>query len=353
MTKGVLKRFLKVSFFLLLPILVFAAAAGTCLHYPVQPKEETVVVEKGMPFREITGRLSEKGIIRYRWLFFFYGYLRGAAREIRTGEYLFDRPISPANVLEKLIRGRVNAFRVAIIEGWTLRQIADTLGTLSFIKNPDFTKEFLKLTEERDFILSLELDVPTLEGYLFPETYFFYADTPPAEYLQNFTAEFHKNYQIAMRDLRTLPALSRHQIVTMASIIEKETGVNEEKPLIASVFYNRLKRGMPLQSDPTVIYGLKNFDGDIRKADLSNPHLYNTYVHKDLPPGPICNPGLASIRAALDPAQTDYFYFVSKGDGTHQFSETAAEHEEGVKRLLLRELMAPVEAPAEGPDQGK
>ncbi|MDZ4225007.1 MAG: endolytic transglycosylase MltG, partial [bacterium] len=155
------------------------------------------------------------------------------------------------------------------------------------------------------------------------------------DYLTAFVKLFDKNYQKALEGLPSLPAYSQHQIVTLASIIEKETGIDAERPIIASVFYNRMAKGMALQSDPTIIYGLKNFTGDIKKTDIRNPHPYNTYVHAGLPPGPICNPGLASIKAALHPAKTDYFYFVSKGDGTHHFSATAKEHIEAVKFYQL------------------
>lgn len=339
MTKGILKRTFKVCIFLLLPLLAGASTVFVYLHHPIQPRGALMVIEKGVSFREVTNRLSERGIIEYPWLFFLYTHLRGKTKYIKAGEYLFNQPVSPLDVLERLVHGRVNTFKVQIIEGWTLRQIANYLEGLSFIKNPEFKKEFLDLTENREFIQSLELNGPTLEGYLFPNTYYLYADTPPADYLRNFVKEFQKNYQLATSTLKTIPVYSQNQIMTLASLIEKEAGVEGERALVASVFYNRLAKGMPLQSDPTVVYGIKNFDGDIKKVDLSNPHPYNTYVHAGLPPGPICNPGLASIKAALQPAQTNYFYFVSKGNGTHQFSETIQEHEEGVKRLLLKDLM--------------
>jgi len=339
MIKGIVKRIFKVCIFLLLPLLAALSLVFVYLHHPIQPREAVMVVEKGMAFRTVTSHLAKRGIIEYPWFFFLYAHLRGETKYIKAGEYLFSQPVSPLDVLQRLVHGRVNAFKVQIIEGWTLHQIANYLAGLPFIKNPEFKKEFLELTENKDFIQSLEINSPTLEGYLFPNTYYLYADTPPADYLRNFVKEFQKNYQLATSTLKTIPVYSQNQIMTLASLIEKEAGVEGERSLVASVFYNRLAKGMSLQSDPTVVYGIKNFDGDIKKADLTNPHPYNTYIHAGLPPGPICNPGLASIKAALQPAQTNYIYFVSKGNGTHQFSETIQEHEEGVKRLLLKDLM--------------
>ena len=175
-----------------------------------------------------------------------------------------------------------------------------------------------------------------LEGSLFPDTYAVTRATTPQDLVIHMTGNFRKVVAAMITPLAVRIPWNERQILTVASMVEKETGVDAERPIIAGIFYRRLSKGMPLQSDPTVIYGLKNFDGNIRKTDLQNPHPYNTYAHAGLPPGPICNPGLPSLRAAVQPAVTDYLYFVSKGDGTHHFSSTAQQHLEAVRQYQLK-----------------
>jgi len=209
------------------------------------------------------------------------------------------------------------------------------LSTVDFLNTPDFSETFLQLCEDENFIAGLGIDAETLEGYLFPETYRVSSNTTPEELIRMMVKTFWILYRQRVEPVRNVDwPLSK--ILTLASIIEKETGAPEERPLIASVFHRRLEKGIRLQSDPTVIYGLENFDGNLRKVDLLNPHLYNTYFHAGLPPGPIANPGLESLVAAVRPADTQYLYFVSKGDGTHQFSETIGEHNEAVGKYQLR-----------------
>src|SRR3989338_1418293 len=317
-----LKRFLKKSLTIGFCLVVLGAGVGVYMARPMLPKEPKVLIEKGMTLKEISTRLEQQGIVRNRWLFMMYAYGLRKQNSLKAGEYLFEKPVTPFTVLDYLSRGISQVIKVLIIEGWTLQQITDYLGDLPF-KEPNFKQEFLRLSKD-------------LEGYLFPNTYHLISETQPSEALKIFTTEFQKNYQKALQELNVSPTLSQNQIITLASVIEKETGTETERPLIASVFYNRLAKKMPLQSDPTVIYGLKNFDGNIRKADLSNPHPYNTYVHAGLPPGPICNPGLNAIRAALKPEQTNFLYFVSKQDGTHYFSSTVAEHAEAVRLFQIK-----------------
>lgn len=321
---------------------VVATLAGGALLFmyvytPVTPRDPRVSIEKGMSLKQVVGLLSGQGIIEYPTLFRVYAKLAGKGGRIQAGEYLFEKAHSPKDVLERLVSGKVIPLRVSIIEGWNLKQIAGSLDALEFLKDPrGFRQEWLRLAEDPVFAGSLGIPAQSLEGYLFPETYHFPLNASPADFLKAFVKEFEKNYERALRDAPN-PPLPKQQIVTLASIIEKESGVDAERPQVASVFYNRLGKKMPLQSDPTIIYGLQNFDGNIRKEDITNPHPYNTYVHAGLPPGPICNPGLASLKAAMSPAHTDYLYFVSKKDGTHYFSKSLEEHSEAVRKYQLNQ----------------
>ncbi len=191
--------------------------------------------------------------------------------------------------------------------------------------------DFLALCRDHSFINSLGLQEDSLEGYLFPETYNFPKGTPLKTIVKSMTDSFFdvwKKYDSPAKEA----GLTRHEAITLASIVEKETGAAQERPLIAGVFHNRLKKGMRLQTDPTVVYGLKDFNGNITRADLAADHPYNTYIIPALPPGPITNPGEAAIAAAVKPAQVSYLYFVAKNDGTHQFSNTLNEHNRAVRQ---------------------
>ena len=329
------KRLFKIIIGLGAPFLAALLFFMAYIHTPVTPKEPQITIEKGMSLKQISHALEENGIIRFPLLFMIYVQMAREGDSLQAGLYLFDKPAAPREVLNRLAKGLIYALKVRLGEGWTAKQISDYLETLSFNTDPGFQQTFIKLVKDPMLIQILGLNVKSLEGYLFPNTYYVETTATPADYLTAFVKLFEKNYQKALQGLPTLPPYSQHQIVTLASIIEKETGIEDERRIIASVFYNRLAKGIALQSDPTIIYGLKNFTGDIKKADIRNPHPYNTYVHSGLPPGPICNPGFASIKAALNPAQTNYLYFVSKGDGTHHFSATAKEHTEAVKFYQL------------------
>jgi UPF0755 protein len=181
-------------------------------------------------------------------------------------------------------------------------------------------------------LLGLGAPASTLEGYLFPDTYRFARGLPAERILRRMLARFEQEFRSVQQQSGRQLGLSRHEVVILASLVEKETAVATERPLIAGVFFNRLRRGIPLQSDPTVIYGLERFDGNLTRAHLQADTPYNTYTRQGLPAGPICNPGAAAVRAVLNPASTPYLYFVAKKDGTHQFSSTLAEHNAAVLR---------------------
>lgn len=324
------KRFLIVFSCLAFLFSLFTFLFYLYLHTPCEPKTEEVSIAGGASLREIAEQLESAGVIRKAWPFILYAHLRGCTEELKAGDYAFKKKISPHHVLQKLIKGQVILYKIRIVDGWNLAQIAHYLTTKEFIQDMGFIAEFLEVAED-------------FEGYLLPETYHLSKEASPQDYLETFVRAFENFYLTASAQTPIASQWSKHEIVTLASVIEKETGASEERPLIASVFYNRLEKGMALQSDPTVIYGLKNFDGNLRKEDLTNPHPYNTYIHPGLPPGPICNPGKASILAALNPVQTDYLYFVSKNDGTHHFSKTATEHAEAVRQYQSshKELKSP------------
>ncbi len=267
-------------------------------------------------------------LIRSRWAFLLLGKRQEIDRKIRPGEYELDGGMSPQQILAKLLAGRVALHPVTIPEGYTLVQIADVL-TAQQVTD---AKEFTKLVRDRTFIATLGIEADSLEGYLFPETYSFARGTKAREVIKAMVDELHRVWSVELQEQAARMNLSLHQVLTLASVIEKETGTNDERELIAAVFHNRLRKKIPLQSDPTVIYGLPAYDGNIHKRDLSIMSPYNTYRVQGLPPGPIASPGAQSLHAALFPAKAPYLYFVSRNDGTHHFSTTLAEHNEAVEK---------------------
>ena len=272
----------------------------------------------------------DKALLKNPIIFAGYARLKGVDKKIKAGEYSFEGGPSTLNVLGRLENGECKKYKITLIEGWTIAQMADYLANGPFANLRD---SFLSATNDRYFVKQLGLDVDSAEGYLFPDTYIIERPYGGEWLVKILVEQFHRVYPPEFDARAKELGFTKNQVVTLASIIEKETGSEAERPFISSVFHNRLKRGMLLQSDPTIIYGLKNFDGNLRKADLSNPHLYNTYVYAGLPPGPIANPGLASIKAALWPANTEYLYFVSRNDGTHEFSRTLAQHSKAVGKF--------------------
>lgn len=290
-----------------------------------------VEISPGMSVRAIAMRLKENGVVGTPRLFEVVARLKGAGGRLKAGTYDFPQGTSLFAALEKIESGDVRRYPFTIIEGWTIADIADALSKGSFAAGSDIPDRVRLITHDPVFITQMGFEgVNSLEGYLFPDTYMFTKPISAEVIVRQLVSRFREVW--AELKGASESEMDGHQIVTLASIIEKETGVAGERPIVASVFMNRLKAGMPMQSDPTIIYGLPRFDGNIRREDITNPHPYNTYVHPGLPPGPICNPGRASLEAALHPAKTKYFYFVSKNDGTHLFTSTIAEHAQAVER---------------------
>ena len=293
-------------------------------------------IAEGASLSEVAERLRRKNLIKSDWAFVWMGRLAGSDRKIIPGEYELRGGMDPSAILEKIVRGEVIQYTVTIPEGFSVSQIADVLHEQRLADR----EEFLRCAGDPVFIqtLSLAVDhrVDNLEGYLFPDTYQFARHVAPERLIATMVSRFKQTVTEEHRRRALELGLSMHQVVTLASVIEKETARPDERTLISGVFHNRLQKKIPLQSDPTVIYALNAFDGNLRKNDLSIESPYNTYRVVGLPPGPIANPGNAAIHAALHPAPTEYLYFVSRNDGSHEFSETLAEHNRAVKKYQLR-----------------
>lgn len=283
------------------------------------------LVAQGATLKQVARDLEKEGLVTSDTLFSLTGRLLGSHREIRAGEYLLTPALPPVRILEILSRGAVIMHPVTIPEGLTRVQIAEILAREGLVDKD----EFLMLTANPGLAGRLGIPARDLEGYLYPDTYHLARGLPSTLVIEVMVRRFWeviRPFEARLQEVRlTVP-----EAVTLASIVEKETGLAEERPLIAAVFLNRLKKRMRLESDPTVIYGLDRFDGNLTRRDLQEATPYNTYVIQGLPPGPIANPGADAIRAVLYPAETDYLYFVSRNDGSHHFSRTLSEHAEAV-----------------------
>ncbi len=307
------------------------------ISYARAPAKETaqtkiLTVSPGDSFSAVADRLAEEELIVAPAKFRRYARLRGFDKQVKAGEYELSAAMTPRQILAAFVQGRVRLRRVTIPEGYDLKQIASAVADAGLCSE----KDFLAAARNTELVGKLGLSGETFEGYLFPDTYFFPRNEPPEQIIAAMVARFRSVFTDAWRQRAEQLGLSVHQVVTLASIIEKETGAAEERPLIASVFHNRLSKNMRLESDPTVIYGLDAFDGNLTRRHLRTLTDYNTYKINGLPPGPIASPGRAAMQAALYPAKTDYLYFVSKNDGTHHFSATFREHRAAVRKYQLR-----------------
>jgi UPF0755 protein len=291
--------------------------------------EKFVVIPRGASSLEIARQLEREGVIRH-WAWFL-GYVRLVrhSRPLLAGEYRFDRALSIPEVADKLIRGLVYYHEVTIPEGYSSFEIAALLEQKGLAN----AAAFQTAASQKQLIADLVPDTPSLEGFLFPDTYRFSRSSTVEDIVQTFVNRFREVYHQGIEEEMKQTSLNLKQIVTLASLIEKETGIDEERELISSVFHNRLAKRIPLQCDPTVIYSARLrgiFRDQIYRADLEARSPYNTYLNPGLPPGPIANPGLQSILAAMKPAVTKYLYFVSNNQGQHVFSATLDEHNRAV-----------------------
>lgn len=288
-------------------------------------------VKAGSTLRSASRQIEEAGVAMPAWQFTLLGRALGKAAEIKAGSYQLAEGVTPLKLLEKLTRGDVTQAEIVLLEGWTFRQMRAALDAHAHVRH-----DTAGLTE-RQIMEKLGAE-GAAEGRFFPDTYLFANGSSDLEVLKRSYRQMEKLLLTEWgRRQANLPYASPYEALIMASIVEKETGQSQDRAQIASVFINRLKKGMLLQTDPTVIYGLgERFDGNLRKRDLQADGPYNTYTRTGLPPTPIAMPGLASIQATLNPVRTDAYYFVARGDGSSQFSRTLEEHNRAVAKYQLK-----------------
>lgn len=319
---------------LLLIILLPLSLCGWYYSYVYQPGPEraepsvVVTIPKGSSVEAISEILAKSGVIHSDFRFLLLAKFSGHAKHLQAGEFMLTTGQKPGEVLKTLVTARSVQYSITVPEGLRATEIADIFGSGKWC-NPE---EFLNLIQDKPFIERLGFQhLTSLEGYLYPDTYLLTKDVKGSEKIITLMV---KRFFEVWGELTkgSTEDVSMVQTVILASIVEKETGAAPERPLIAGVFLNRLRMGMRLQSDPTVVYGLDNFSGKITKTDLKTTTPYNTYTIKGLPVGPICNPGLKAMHAVLNPESTENLYFVSKNDGTHQFSKNLREHNRAVRK---------------------
>ncbi|HMN68607.1 MAG TPA: endolytic transglycosylase MltG [Bdellovibrionales bacterium] len=300
--------------------------------------DEIVIFELpgGKPFATVAQELEAKGLILDPYRLRILARLTGSDKRVKVGEYELNRAMTPQQIMSVLVSGRSIMYPVTFPEGSNIFEMAALLESKGLYK----AEEFLKAARDKDLIQKLlGIDVSSLEGYLFPETYNLTKFTPLSGFLALMVQNFKNAYTAIEGDVTAPVSLARHERVILASVVEKETGAPEERPMIASVFYNRLQKNMRLQSDPTIVYGIwvdsGSYKQNITKADILAPTRYNTYTVARLPFGPIANPGRESLAAVLKPAKSEFLYFVSRNDGTHIFSKTYEEHNKAVQSFQL------------------
>ncbi len=327
----------------LLAILAILAAAGigvTLYKRTSEPfrayaaAEQFVTIEPGSSTRTIGQTLIASGVVRDDLTLRAALWRTGVARSLKAGEYRFDRPMTPTEVVEKIGRGDVYERRVTFPEGLTFADMA-----LIYEQHGYGTAAaFLEAARDATPIHNVDPDARDLEGYLFPETYSLRRDSTAPMLVHTMVARFEQLFTTDMQQAAETHGLTPRQVVTLASLVEKETAVDAERPIVAAVYLNRLKIGMGMQCDPTVIYALQKagrYNGNLTRENLQFDSPYNTYRYAGLPPGPIANPGLASLKAAVAPAEVDYLYFVSRNDGSHVFARTLDEHNQNVRKFQV------------------
>ncbi len=318
----------------LVGLLVLVGVGAVVLEYNLSPPggadapDLMFEVPTGASLARIARDLEAEGLVRSARAVTWMAQARGFASGLRSGEYRLSASMRPEAILRKIARGEVVSYEVVLPEGLRAEEIALRLEGAGLVD----AESFLQAVRDPELAAELGLEGDSLEGYLFPETYRFPRRLGAREIARALVGQFHLVWRQIEPQARRR-GLGMRDVVTLASIVEKETGAAEERPVIASVFHNRLGRGMRLESDPTVIYGIREFDGNLRRThlqDAGNP--YNTYRNAGLPPGPIANPGAEALRAVVQPADTEFLYFVSRNDGTHRFSRTYREHTNAVNR---------------------
>ncbi len=321
----------RLLFVCILVVVIVGAVAFLSLNMAYQGFRDQVILDfpKGTSTRAMADTLAQNGVIRYSWQFLLARALHPGKR-LQAGEYEFARADNPSHIVDRIARGDVFFYELTVPEGANIFDIAASVARFDFMNSNDF----LRAARNPSLIRDLAPQAPTLEGYLFPATYRITRSTTVQQLCAMMTSQFRKHWQ----DLQgSAPNRAVNDVVTLASMVEKETGRAEDRPIVASVYENRLHKGMALDCDPTTIYASlldSRYRGTIYRSDLNSDNAYNTYRHAGLPPGPIANPGVASLKAALMPSETNYLYFVAKPDGSggHQFSQTMDEHNVAVQK---------------------
>jgi len=294
---------------------------------------EIVCIESGLSTDEIVSLLKEKGLIKNKTYFLILAKIFSVDKQLKSGEYHLTKNMNTLKVLDHLKKGMVVTHRVVIPEGYNLQQIARTLEKKKIVSSASF----LEVCNDKEFCSRFNLDEAAgLEGYLFPDTYFLAKNLSPQQIVTFMVNRFFEILPKNAESLAKEKSMTLHEIIIMASLIEKETSDVREMPVIASVFYNRLKKGMPLQCDPTVLYALGKVNKRLTRKDLTVDSPFNTYLYPKLPPGPIASPGLEAIKAALNSSELDYLYFVSQNNGSHYFSKSLSEHNKAVRKYQIK-----------------
>ena len=293
--------------------------------------EVTLTVPQGQTLKATADMLCLKNIVKSPLKLVWIARLKGYDKRLKAGEYILSAAMSPRQILEIMVKGEVALHKLTVPEGYNIYQIADLVAQAGLAARADF----IAAATNADLVHKVGLDTDTFEGYLFPDTYYFPKEAGVEKIISTMVERFRAVFVPEWRERAIQLGFTVNQIVTLASIIEKETGTPFERALISSVFHNRLKKKMRLESDPTVIYGIKDFNGNLTRKDLKTVTPYNTYQIRGLPAGPIANPGRASLEAALYPEDTSFIYFVAKKDSTHHFSTNLKDHNRAVRKYQL------------------
>jgi UPF0755 protein len=331
----------RILLFVILLLVVCAAGAAwfyTGVDRPFKgyaESEQFVEIPQGVGTAAIGKRLADAGVVQSASTFRLALWVTGQGRRLQAGEYRFDHAMSPRQVADKIARGEVYVLPITFREGLTIKQMAELYEAKGF--GP--AKDFVAATKSVALIQSIDPAAKDLEGYLFPDTYALPRHATAEQLVARMVASFTKALTPDLIERASADGHDVRQLVTLASIVEKETGKGEERPMVAAVYTNRLKIGMGLQCDPTVIYALDRagrYNGNLTREDLQFDSPYNTYRYAGLPPGPIASPGRASLEAAANPAPVPYLYFVSRNDGTHAFATTLEEHNRNVQQYQVK-----------------
>lgn len=321
---------------LVLPVLVIAAAAASLIWYVDRPltvagERVEVQIARGASMRQAANAVADGGVAVSASTLYWFARIGGHANRIKAGTYAFESGVSPRQIVEKLVRGDVVLKSLALIEGWTFRQVRAAIDA-----HPDLQHDS-KDMDDAELLRQIGAPETHPEGLFFPDTYHFERGMSDLDVYRQAYAQMQSRLTDQWeKRAADLPLKSPYEALILASIVEKETGQGADRPLIASVFINRLRVGMLLQTDPTVIYGVgPTFDGNLRRRDLERDTPYNTYTRPGLPPTPIAMPGHAAIEAALNPAASDFYYFVARGDGSSEFSKNLSEHNRAVRLYQL------------------